>query len=181
MFIRIHIHRYSMEILLFVVEIVQYQNWLDQHMDDQDKPRVNDEDSDCEFREIKLADNIVQSAIVECKEELHKYMDDYDCGENVDEIIIEAKIKGYKLYQKYIKIGSEFEINISSQQRDNVIDEIDGLGQFLHRDDFGLNDMKYLFEASKDEMWKLLQYSFTRFRFTDEFNDVMHLFGNKEP
>lgn len=174
-----------MECLLSIVEIMQFQIWLGQYMDvgnnDDDEIKVEqpDENEDVsDFRVIVFSEKIPQSAIIESKEELDKY--NIDSNVDKDGVLIQAKIKAHKLYEKYINTGSEFEINISSAQRMMIVSIIDDFDRFISRDNITLKDMRDLFEDSKEEMWKLLQYSFTRFRFTDEFEEVVQLFGNKQ-
>eukprot|EP01083_Nonionella_stella_P213742 770614_1 len=92
---------YSMECLLAFIEISQYQDYLyGENIDNLDENNV---------QRVEFADNIPISEIIEAKENVNK---EYN---NI--FLAHAKIKAHKLYNKYVKYGAEFEINISSVER----------------------------------------------------------------
>ena len=65
---------------------------------------------------INFPKNIPQSEIIEPEEQIP-----IDLASDHDDVIIyDAKIKARKLYEKYIKPGSEFEINICSEEREKL-------------------------------------------------------------
>jgi len=92
-----------------------------------------------------------------------------------DEFLLGAKLKARELFNKYIKIGSKFEINISSYNREalyHILENKDNLMTI----NINYADLLLLFEPSKDEMSVLLSYSLTRFRFSADFENVKLLF-----
>ena len=152
-----------MELLLSSVEIMQFQNYLRNYGDsdgDQDWPRVID---------IELPNTIPMSMIVESAEIIP--------NESVDDVFLyQSKIKAHKLYNKYIKIGCEFELNIEASQRRELQTALEDL-QILLASDMTLKDLYILFEDAKQEMNVLLTFSLNRFRSdTGEFAKVVTLF-----
>ena len=116
-----------MENLLSYIEFTQFQEMAMDQLEEKD----NDKDStDPELNQmIRLPSNIPLSAILEykspgaCSNSLE--------SPNKQQKKLELKIKAHYLYNKYIKVGSEFEINISGMQRDliaNMLDNLDFIG-----------------------------------------------------
>eukprot|EP01084_Bolivina_argentea_P102261 183224_1 len=97
---------YSMECLLSLIEFNEYQQFCMQYI-------VDDNVID-KIEIIPFPSNIPTSSILEETE----YIPDDILVEYSDAIVYGAKIKAHKLYKKYIKTGSEFEINIGSDQRE---------------------------------------------------------------
>lgn len=68
----------------------------------------------------------------------------------------------HNIYNIYVKVGCEFEINISFIQRDKLSEMLDNLDTFLEYD-IDLRGLFLLFESSKEEMYKLQLFSFQRY------------------
>merc|ERR1712154_258483 len=74
-----------------------------------------------------------------------------------------AKIIANRLYEKYIGDGSNCQINISGEMRDNLEDSIGDLMQLLSNDYVDLNVLCTIFDESIDEMKSLMMISLVRF------------------
>merc|ERR1712228_190425 len=175
----------SEECLISFIEFNQFQQYVEEHMKngtetDQTsamfKEVLNDfrhyvQESIDKMELIDFPSNVPISEIIEQKEEMKE-----DANESDDDgFMVGAKLKARKLFEKYIKIGSKFEINISSHNRGalyHVLDNEDGLMSL----NMNCSDLLLLLEPSKNEMSALLGYSLTRFRFSDEFESVKVLF-----
>ena len=145
-----------MECLLSIIEFNQYQQYLLNH--------ENDKIDSNTLNKVLLFDfpsNIPISEIIE-----EKYDDNQD--------IKMYKMKAHKLYLKYIRVGSEYEINISGVQRDEIANLLDNLNHLLSNNKITPNALFILFEQCKQEMFQLLQSSLHRFRYEDEFNQIMY-------
>ena len=70
---------------------------------------------------------------------------------------------GYKLYKKYIAVGSVYEINIPSQMRRDIIVQMNEKQQCVNNSIINIEKLSLMFEASRFELSKLLQFSFSRF------------------
>lgn len=151
---------YSMEILLSFIEMNQYQ----QHIAEQMKHEISDN-----INLFNFADNIPKSEIIRFQGKTDDIVMVIDT-DGEDTFLDNAKIKAHKLFNKYIKQGSEFEINISSQERrklSNLLHELD----VLLSHNINLQELLLLFEPCKKQMKLLLQWSLTRFKTETEFCD----------
>ena len=81
------------------------------------------------------------------------------------------KTKGYKLYKKYIQVGSEWEINVNSSLRKALQQKFDN-DMTIKWDN---NTLYTLFDRCNDEMLKLLGYSISRFKHKPEFTRLQSL------
>ena len=134
---------YCAECLLSIVEFIQFK---------QRVVRDNDDDG-VEFEEnkLKLFGSITKSVIV--------YNDDDDYKEIVN-----------KLYGKYIKIGSEWEINIDYTNRNRYMNLIEN--NTINYEDI---EMVYtLFDACIDNMVGLIIPAFTRFKNSKKYQVIKH-------
>ena len=86
--------------------------------------------------------------------------------------LYEAKQIAFALYKKFIQVGSEYEINISSSMRDELINLMDDKDTWLKIDRNNVNiqneaQMLYdMFVPSMKEMIMLLRFSFQRLHFS---------------
>eukprot|EP00486_Rosalina_sp_Unknown_P009744 CAMPEP_0201594954 /NCGR_PEP_ID=MMETSP0190_2-20130828/192110_1 /ASSEMBLY_ACC=CAM_ASM_000263 /TAXON_ID=37353 /ORGANISM="Rosalina sp." /LENGTH=264 /DNA_ID=CAMNT_0048054761 /DNA_START=751 /DNA_END=1545 /DNA_ORIENTATION=+ len=121
--------------------------------------------------------NVPKSIIVEAQSSLKS-----DVG--VDEKTLhDVKKKAHLLYEKYIKIGSEFEINIGAGMRKGLIDILDNREELMngeHGRNLRLSDILMMFENPKKEMKMLLQYSFTRMKSTTRYKKVVLILTGKD-
>ena len=153
---------YSMECLLSFIEFTQFQNYLYGHIDNENKN--NDFVPD---KRITLAENIPISAIIEQEEVLS------DDGKD-DFFVAQAKIKAHRLYNKYVRIGAEFEINISSTERRKIKNILESMDVLLDAN-VNINDLYIIFEECRESMIQWLQYSLTRMRYQSDFVQIVAL------
>eukprot|EP01084_Bolivina_argentea_P305097 527050_1 len=158
---------YSMEILLFCIEIMQYQNYVKQHMETLTGDNITI---------IQFPKDIVMSAIVTTNYNAYEE-NKIDIENKNDEFTVDAKIKAHKLYAKYIDELAEFEINISGIMRDSLSEQVQDLNQLIENKSIGLKELYVLFENTKEEMITLQTISFERFRCQDQFQSVNSVFG----
>ena len=79
----------------------------------------------------------------------------------------DAKMKAYKLYHKYIKVGSEFEINIPSRERLRLNDLLNDTEKVMSWN-ANKEDLLVLFEDCKKEMRVLQTFALARFKYDNE-------------
>lgn len=150
-----------MEILLSFIEFTQFQQYLLDNMDVLDDDEINN------IKLFKFPSNIPMSSIIN-----ENNMKQSDIEMDGNTLLRECKIKAHKLYNKYIKINSEFEINISSSERDNLSNVLDDLNNLLKLN-MNLRDLFLLFNSSKDEMYTLQTYSFCRYQ-VENMTELSH-------
>ena len=158
-----------MEILLSCIEIMQYQTYLREHVDDGD---ILDLVDDVMFPENIPISKIVSSTI---KNDLNGTNHGH---QETEKLLRKAKNDAYKLFEKYIMIGSEFEVNISGVMRDGLYDQLSNLELLMDNDAIGVNELFVMFEECKKEMIALQTISLSRFRLEDEFANLQSLFHN---
>merc|ERR1712083_800442 len=124
---------------------------------------------DDDHEQIEFAPNVPLSVIIE---------EEYGILPYEDEFLASAKVKAHKLFNKYIKYGSEFQINISSMDRNKIVAMLGDLEGVLSGT-ADLNELYAVFEVCRTEMDKLLQYSLTRFRFKEIFEGCPIVLGMK--
>ena len=91
-------------------------------------------------------------------------------------IIYDIKLKAHKLYVKYIKTGSEYEINISSAQTQHITKILSDKNKLLNNSDLiNISDLIILFNELKEEIKMLLSYSYSRFKLTNEYIRIVQL------
>eukprot|EP01084_Bolivina_argentea_P142894 251000_1 len=98
---------FSMEVLLSVIEISQLQMFLLDHINE-----TNEQIEQVKKKMINFPQSVPISAIVRQDIKTDVFSD-------------KSKIIAHDMYIKYIKIGSEFEINISGIERDKIISILD--------------------------------------------------------
>jgi len=151
----LHLSReFNMECLLSVIELQQFQKYL--------LRQIEQKDVDIQFL-FEIHDDIPTSLIVEEQES------------EPDDIILCAKLKAYKLYKKYIEIGSEFELNISSKMRGDLGKVLNDRNVLI-KANVTFEDLLKIFDEVKVEMVQLLRGSLIRFREQTDYNKVMMIF-----
>ena len=161
-----------MEILLCYIELAQYQCFVQSHLNENEMYHTEHTD----ISTVTVADDIIVPSIVPLSaiiESIENVPNDIDGSEsdNMDVILYNAKIKAHKLFNKYVKCGSEYEINIQYEQRNElqtVLSDLDGLLKL----NMSLKDLYSLFDDCKNEMVTLLTFSLTRFKETKEFEEI---------
>ena len=149
---------YSLEILLSTIEFVQFQKYLQPHLNQDTLLDVKKENCDG-IKILKFPSNVPRSEIIESNDMKEQ---------SVLEI---SKHVARGLYNKYIAIASEFEVNISGIMRDELLDIV-----VLKIDDLTIKDFYTLFEECKNEMIALQISALQRMRYEKEFNDIAVLF-----
>ena len=156
-----------MEILLYVIEISQFQDYLRPYLDKNKEHNV----TQIQFK------NVPNSAILEETDEIVLNPDTM----NDKELFIQnAKIKAHKLFEKYIDDGTTFEINISGKMRDVLTDILCDLDALQSNESIGINELYTIFEESVQEMMTLQSISFERFRKSEAFDAVKALLTQKK-
>ena len=120
--------------------------------------------------------NIPPSMIVDARSSLKSDVD-------VDEKTLnDVKKMAHLLYEKYLKIGSQFEININAPMRKGLMDILhdkDKLMNGEHGRNLRLPDMIMMFEGAKQEMRLLLQYSLNRMKSTSDYKKIVLILTGK--
>jgi len=163
---------YDMETLLSFIEFNQYQQYLmDMHLSvvtDAAKDRIS---------EMNFPENIPLSEIMESREtgaEIHSH------GQGVTELDM-AKIKAWKLYEKYVAPNSEFEIKITSSERDKLTARLGNIRELLDDKKCNEGDLLIIFENCKNAMKVSLIHAMKRFKQTFEYKQaITAMSGNQE-
>lgn len=156
-----------MENLLSYIEFTQFQEMA---MDELENP----DNADPELVSmIRLPPNIPLSAILEVKAPGFNSRE----SPNRQQKKLELKLKAHYLYNKYIKVGSEFEINISGMQRDLIANMLDNLDDLLQNDNIRIDDIFEQFEECKMEMFALLKTSLDRYKYDASFEELVREFN----
>ena len=148
-----------MEVLLSYIEFTQFQNYL---LGSMSAP------TESKMKQIEFPSNIPISAIIEAKDIIKK-------SEDGDELLAAAKIKAYKLHNKYSRIGAEFEINISYAERERL----NRIIATANSSDTTKNELFLMFEPANEAMMVFLKYSFSRFKASAAWKQrILPLFPN---
>eukprot|EP01083_Nonionella_stella_P269076 910131_1 len=143
-------NEFSMELLLSLVEFIQFK----QLIHEQIKGTSTDLAEDVHrFSDIELAKCIPQSSIV--------HDPDY-----------ELEVKAFKLYRKYVAVSSEWEINVHSAVRQQLMHRFDVTYHAKSKDEsieWTPTALYIVFDDCSQEMMKLLRYSLTRFKTKPEY------------
>merc|ERR1712154_237642 len=134
---------YSMELLLSLVEFIQFKQMIKRECTD-----IEDmDDTVTNLATINLASCVPKSNIV---------FHDSDS----------SKTKALRLYRKYVRVGSEYEINVCSVSRSILMDLFENRYDSNSDDewDWNGNSLYSLFDDCCKEMQKLLGYSLSRFK-----------------
>lgn len=175
-----YIHRFAMECLLSYTEFLQYKHVAHQAFGLQ------------HFEEngvITLSEMTPKSAIV-----YDNYNADTMIRENEDTSISTVpttspltidlneqtkinmfKIKSYRLFKKYVALGSEFEINVSYAERYRLIGLMNNKRLWMNEESkISVNDLCNIFSACQNEIYSLMNDSVTRFKTTETFQKYIN-------
>ena len=84
------------------------------------------------------------------------------------------KTKAYDMYCKYIRIGSQYEINISGEDRNEIANVLDNKQALMMNKDERLKKQIFeLFDESRMTMRYLMLSSFERFKREKQYDQVM--------
>ena len=139
-----------MENLLAFIELVQFKGYV------QDKLNLTYLKTDNNLI-MNFPSNIPFSAILEETESTV--------------VIQDIKLKACRIYQKYVAVGSQYEINISGAERGILTQNLHNIDELLDNEQIKPSDMFTMFDNCIQEMWQLLGFSYTRFRTQPEYNE----------
>ena len=163
----------NMEILLAFIEFTQFLEPILDTLNDENNNNIHLK----KYKKIILPQEIPLSSI----------------NDNNDNI----KTKAYELYQKYVQVGSEFEvkcflmslfvtcvfqklilnkINVAYEQREAATELFDDFERLLENQSIKTYDIFNLYNSIRDELLILLDYSLKRFRRQTEYNKIIELF-----
>eukprot|EP01084_Bolivina_argentea_P026160 48595_1 len=164
--IRHILSEFALEILICLIEVQQFQQYVSQNVDD--LTEYNQDLLPIFYPEIIVPEStIVYGALPDKYANIiNKYKKQQD-----DTIIYELKIRAFLLYNKYIRVNSDFEINIPFMIRKQLAVQMDEIDEWLDMDtDINRNDQLLkllgLFESVTKEQYSLLRCAFTRFKGT---------------
>eukprot|EP01083_Nonionella_stella_P070965 190263_1 len=143
-------NEFSMELLLSLVEFIQFKQLIHEQMQDTSTEQPN---AHLQFSDIELAKCIPQSSIVHDPED-------------------ELEVKALKIYNKYVAVGSEWEINVHSAVRQQLMHRFDVTYHAKSKDEsieWTPPALYIVFDDCSQEMMKLLRYSLTRFKTKPEY------------
>merc|ERR1712173_43120 len=89
---------------------------------------------------------------------------DHMNDEEHEKTIRDVKKRAYLLYNKYIREGAEFEINIAYQTRHKMTMQLGDKQKLLDDKEMRLSHLVDMYQQPKMDMKQLLQYSLTRLR-----------------
>eukprot|EP01083_Nonionella_stella_P125761 380406_1 len=131
-------NEFSMELLLSLVEFIQFKQLIYEQIQDTSTDPAAD---------IELAKCIPQSSIVHDSDD-------------------ELEVKALKLYNKYVAVSSEWEINVHSAVRQQLVHRFEAN---YHAIEWTPTALYIVFDDCLQEMMKLLRYSLTRFKTKPEY------------
>ena len=160
----------SIECLLSFVEMVQFKQYMKKRMDskisgggdeeqkedDNDRSIRGDSDLDIDFPESVPNSDMIHN-------------DDGD-------VSIKAKI--HKFYSKYIRINSEFEINILDSTRKKLIDLMKDYHGWMNNNYYDEIGLYHFYDGCIHEMKLLLIASFKRFKEYHK-DDLLEIFADQ--
>ena len=129
----------------------------------------------CNASKITLPKTVPQSTIVFAEYD----NDNDDSGNNKDskngDWIKCTKIKCYLLYCKYLRVGSEYELNIGWKTRQNLSQLLDNKEKWMANETIDEKTLLLIFNSSAREMINLINGSFTRFKSNPKFKKLVML------
>ena len=145
-FMKYLIEEFSMECLLSYTEFTQYNIY------------SND----------KLLNKTVDNTILPLND-IPKSSIVYNQDINESDTATEVRMKAHKLFNKYVRIGATFEINISYLQRKALIDLMNNETEWLSNNDIKHERLCDIFNDSCKTMYKLMNDAHHRFIITESF------------
>lgn len=186
---------FSMEILLSIYELLQYKNLVRKYanthhivLDEQDESEQEEQQrSSVEIggthsvisihsarsailREIKLPTTYPKSYLVYNDKREEDLME-----MEVDAFTMHCKRVVYVLYERYIKVGSSFEVNLSFYTRKKVADLVNDGYQFAFDENIQLRDLFYIFDDCIYGIFGGMTDSYDRFTATHQYKKLKNL------
>ena len=162
------LNRMSIECILSYIEFIQFQNYLIRQSKANDYEISQDALSKCTM--LDIAADIPNSALVN-QEQITQRSSKEDNAAELELTIWRAK--AHELYRKYIKVGSEHEINLAGSERSYFSDKMDDIDDFMNSD-ISIDDLLILFESTKKAMRILLVFSLNRWKRRPSFNQLLN-------
>mmetsp|Transcript_21500 Transcript_21500/g.34531 ORF Transcript_21500/g.34531 Transcript_21500/m.34531 type:complete len:500 (-) Transcript_21500:99-1598(-) len=172
-------HEYSMECALSLIEFVQFKQMVRDRLRENgtldpagtSDPVVTD-GAEQQKQATTRGEMFASLILAECVPRSSIIADD-TVGSD-DNIV---RVKATKLYNKYIKVGSEWEINICSDARQQMTVRFDAYRSGDSKVDLDWSDaaMYHVFDDCLTEMWQLLKCSFGRFMRKAEYQRLQSL------
>ena len=153
-----------MELLLSYIEFQQFEDYVKSHLDDKDESEIKT----IPVPILTLPESVPSSEVFDADNDVHTKTDESD---DKDWILCDAKIKAHRIFNKYIKCGCQYEINIQYQQRQQLSVILGDLDT-LKANNVTLKDLKSIFSECKTEMVTLLTWSLSRFKSKKEFQGI---------
>ena len=158
----------SPEIIVAFIELIQYQQFIEQHMDSSLDFDEKESEMCFLYKEIYFDESIPKSVIVFGDEQ------SWDNNSNMyrDIFLSTCKMKAHKLYLKFIEYGvSEFEINITEQVRENLNELMQDKHEWLESQ-FNLEQLLILYNGCCLELFESMLQSFNRFQQTSKYQQL---------
>ena len=119
-----------MELLLSYIEFTHFQQSLKDDKYKLDKSLAEN----IEYKLLEFPSNVPQSLIV------HKQW-----ALSIGDHLQNPKVKAYKLYNKYVKTGAEFEINVSYSTRKRCQSMLENFSDLLEDESIQIEDLFKIF------------------------------------
>eukprot|EP00484_Ammonia_sp_Unknown_P021627 CAMPEP_0197053754 /NCGR_PEP_ID=MMETSP1384-20130603/27927_1 /TAXON_ID=29189 /ORGANISM="Ammonia sp." /LENGTH=502 /DNA_ID=CAMNT_0042486695 /DNA_START=195 /DNA_END=1703 /DNA_ORIENTATION=+ len=161
---------YSQEILLCLLEIVQWKRWLFnlyETINDGKRIATKQCAHPCLLNEIMPLSSIVLKHFFNAGGKLKEMKDN-------DELMEAAKRAAYDLLIKYVNVGSMLEINIADGARRRLCGICGDLERFLSTR-YAIDELYALFDPVADELIALANHSFVRMKSKPEWIKVLYL------
>ena len=142
-----------MESLLGLIEMNQFRNNIQNTIHDGSPDKVSNDRITLEF-----SDTVPTALIMETI---------YD-----DDEIKNMKNQAHEIYKKYVKEGSELEIDISYNQRHDLSANLGDVERLIADESIGLSELFVIFDDVIEELVKLMKLSVNRFRHEIEFFEI---------
>ena len=186
---------FSLECLLSFIEMMQFKGYFDEVYNgnkDQEYIKLEDKQIKFEFGESYLKSSIVYETVDFTKyvQKCNDIDSDHGKTETVfsedmsheisnDQVVMKNfKLIAYYLYRKYIRQSCELEVNIPSSLRMKYNDLMNDRVEWIKEIEIEPKDLMNLFDDVCLEMYKLMEHSYSRFKRTEEYSDVLGAMNN---
>eukprot|EP01084_Bolivina_argentea_P054515 99960_1 len=177
---------FSVENMLALVELCQYQKYIYEYLIAQNLMDNNNEFENIFGVTIDWPKSVPRSMIVYGEHDV----DDELIYDNDMQFYYICKKKAKQLFEKYIKTSSEYEVNLSYSVRNRLIklmyNDLHWLKYDIRKDNgngklkkmdgnsnkVGLIDLMHIFDTVINEVFGLMQDAFNRFKKTNDFEKV---------
>ena len=175
----------STECLLSIIEFIQFQNYVFQQTrllyngnnDDNDDGDNDNHDelknvlNEMERELLQTKCNIKLPHTIPNSDAFDQELFDVTHNDINDQttLILNSKKIAYKIYQKYVQVGADYEINVQSKTRKTLMRKMDNFEDWILNDQVDLLTLFHLFEQCFAEMVALLSGCLGRFRTSPAF------------